>query len=448
VRHACSFTEKMMLGLSRKCVSRMPSRGLLYSTQWWQFAGWLTIGLLPVLGFGDEEKKAAPIAPPKIAIQAIRMLPKVAITVKTEVAVEKPAKQAMAAAVEGPKAQRDEVASDPATNGAAARDKSGDPETSAPNVGKGAKRKEPEIEEPAADEVVADPFEQQFKRQFGSVMKAELFFLNSTCQTTAEQRQPLKIASDTALSKVVKRFVDIQKKMNNGGFDWNTPSPDPRRHMQDELVIVAKQNLFAEQVALYEAEIAKRVENRRRTSILNVVARLDDELILTAEQRTKLTAELTRRWKAADQQQMEIFVQGEHYFPNIPEQFVTGALNDRQKEIWRGLGRSGNIFFGIGNFGNVVINDAAWAEDPPLAAPQDAAETANQKEKKDKGEAQPIEQKAADLVVPIGAVITIELSDKPGNAPNDDVPVKNDVEEKPKQEQPKRDQPKEDQPKP
>jgi hypothetical protein len=217
---------------------------------------------------------------------------------------------------------------------------------------------------PVAD---VNQFEQQFKRQFLGLVKAELFFLNHTCNSTSEQRKQLKISSEIILTQTVVKFAELQKKMNQGGFDWNAPHPDPRRHIQEAFAKDAKKCLTPEQVAIYEGELIKRLENRKRASVMNVVARLDEELILTAEQRTKLAAELTEKWKAAESQQMEIFLYGNNYFPNIPEQFITSSLTDKQKEVWRGIPKNNNIFFGIGHVGNVVINGDMWNDDLPEA---------------------------------------------------------------------------------
>lgn len=337
------------------CVNRVSPFSRL-NVRLWQIVFVLLFSLLPQVSFGQGFLKA---------LFGVEDKPAAATIEKTE-----------AANPEGAEAVRDEVASEPAENGAARRDKS----SKAIDTQKTDEKVEAvQAVEVAVAEENVDPFVQQFKRQFTGIMKSEVYFLNRVCETTPAQREKLKVATDAALTKVIKKFADIQKKMNQGGFDWNSPAPDPRKQMQDELAILAKKCLFAEQVALYETEIVKRVENRRRTSVLNAVARLDEELILTSDQRTKLIGELTTRWKTADTQQLEVFLYGDSYFPNIPEQFVTALLNDRQKEIWRGVARNGNIFFGIGNFGNVVINDAAWAEDPPLIEANELIQADNQK---------------------------------------------------------------------
>lgn len=216
----------------------------------------------------------------------------------------------------------------------------------------------------AAPAVDVNQFEQQFRQQFKGLLKTELYFLNNSCKTTSEQKQELKTAADQVLTDVVKKFAELQKKMNQGGFDWNSPAPDPRRSIQEALLKVIKQQLSADQVAPYEMELVARLESRKRASVLNIVARLDDELILTQDQRTKMTEELIAKWKAAESQQLEIFLYGDNYFPNVPEQLITACLNEKQKEVWRGIPRSGNIFFGIGHIGNVIINEAIWADEP------------------------------------------------------------------------------------
>ncbi|MDB5392037.1 MAG: hypothetical protein JWM11_7683 [Planctomycetaceae bacterium] len=336
-----------------------------------RFFGVVCIFLLPATGFAEDAAKA--VRPANRAIPPTAVQTEVKVQAQPAVKAAQPAKAANAKAVPAGKAK----AVDQGQVDAAKRDPSPKSVTEkAVPEGKIAERDGGKPAEAVAEAedvefaaVVADgnQFEQQFKKQFSGLLKAELFFLNRSCESTSEQRKELKIAGDRVLIQVVKEFGELQKKMNQGGFNWNSPTPEPRRHIQEALLIEAKLRLSPEQVALYESELTRRLENRKRTSILNVVARLDDELILTTEQRTKLTEELTAKWKTADTQQMEIFLYSEHYFPNVPEQFVTSILNEKQKEVWRGIQKNTNIFFGIGHIGNVVINEALWDDDPPGA---------------------------------------------------------------------------------
>lgn len=207
-------------------------------------------------------------------------------------------------------------------------------------------------------EVGADPLEQQFLQQFRQLSKTELNFVRVVCRPNAEQDKKIKAASDAALKVAVKKFAEIQKKMQQGIRAGEEPQwPDPRKLMSDVLLKSVRTTLSAEQAKRYEAELEKRAAARKRAALLNLVAKLDKDLVLTAEQREKLTDALSSNWKDSWCQQLETFMYGDAYFPAVPDAHVLPVLTEKQKQIWNGIPKQHNMIWGWAGFGFVQAVD-------------------------------------------------------------------------------------------
>ena len=69
-----------------------------------------------------------------------------------------------------------------------------------------------------------------------------------------------------------------------------------------------------------------------------MVSRLDDQVLLTPQQRDKIYEALSAKWQ--DQWEKWSLMQqvyGDRYFPVVPDQYVVPHLNAEQKTVWQGL---------------------------------------------------------------------------------------------------------------
>lgn len=232
---------------------------------------------------------------------------------------------------------------------------------------------------PAEDAAVGmDPLERQFVQQFRPLAKSELNFVRALCRPNAEQDKHIKTASDAALKTAVKRFAEIQKKLQQGFRAGEEPQwPDPRKLMSDVLLKSVRETMSEEAAKRYEAEIEKRAAARKRAALLNLVAKLDKDLVLTAEQRGKLTETLEKNWKDSWCQQLETFMYGEAYFPAVPDAYVLPVLTEKQKQIWNGIPKQHHMIWGWAGFGFVR---AVEMEDRPVEAEAKTEEPAKVEE--------------------------------------------------------------------
>jgi len=213
-----------------------------------------------------------------------------------------------------------------------------------------------------AEVVGGDPLEQQFLQQFKQLSKTELNFVRAVCQPNAEQSKKIKAASDAGLKVAVKKFAEIQKQMQQGIRAGQEPQwPDPRKLMADVLLKSVKETMPADQAQRYEAELEKRAAARKRAALLNLVAKLDKDLVLTGDQRGKLTETLSSNWKDAWCQQLEVFMYGDTYMPLLPDAQVIPVLTDKQKQIWNSIPKQHNQIWGWAGFGFVQAVDVEEA---------------------------------------------------------------------------------------
>lgn len=215
-----------------------------------------------------------------------------------------------------------------------------------------------------------DQFEQQFAAQFRMLLKTELHFVRTICQPTAEQDKVIRVAGEVSLKQAVKTFAETQKKLQQGGFraGQQPQFPDPRTLIAEGLTKSVEATLPADKAQKYRVELEKRAAARKRVGLLNLVARLDKDLVLTADQRQKLTAALSAHWQDAWVQQLELYLYGEQFFPILPDNQVEPILNDKQKQVWRAIPKNQNAIWGWAGMGFIQAVDIDVEE---VAAPED-----------------------------------------------------------------------------
>jgi hypothetical protein len=221
----------------------------------------------------------------------------------------------------------------------------------------------------AGQEALIAELEGPLREQFQPLVKAELFFVRTVCHPTKDEYAQIAAMGDDALKSAVRNYADVQRLVMRGQTRSNEmPTlPDPRQLIAEALGKSVVEILSAEQAAAYKEQIEKRAEHRKRVTILNLVAKLDRELVLTSEQRDKLAATLSEHWNDAWSQSMEMLTLGDQFFPVLPDNRVLPILNEIQKAAWREVPKvQGRVFGWAGNMGllqSVWLDDALWEPD-------------------------------------------------------------------------------------
>ncbi len=205
----------------------------------------------------------------------------------------------------------------------------------------------------------------QYLPQLRPAMLAELHFIGAACSPTKEQRAALAREGDRLLKEGTREYVRAQFQMSRGG--GVSPPTDPRKLVAKGLAEVVKATFPAEAVARYQQEVDARAAALKECSLRNLVANLDEELLLDAGQRAKISETLAANWDEAWSWSPEaILYNNNQTFPNVPK-LVVPVLSPAQKVAWEKMPKhSGQSWGNLNNFIGFTLE-----EDPPADMPAD-----------------------------------------------------------------------------
>jgi|GEM_PF-5424090 len=221
------------------------------------------------------------------------------------------------------------------------------------------------VEVAAAGEegAVLDPLIAQFTQQFRPVMRSELHFIRKLCEPTPDQRKSLAEQGEKALKAVATKFAKIQHQMNTGRWQWGSESPIVRQLLEELLLDNLKATFSEDQVTRYRHEINERTNLLKQVAVPNLVATLDQTLVLSTDQREKISDSLMKNWDRSWCLSLEYVQLFDQYFPNIPDTLVVPYLDTIQKNVWSGMQKNQRIFLGIANPGNIRFDESAFQEE-------------------------------------------------------------------------------------
>jgi hypothetical protein len=187
--------------------------------------------------------------------------------------------------------------------------------------------------------------EAQFRPQFQQLLYTELAFLRRACAPDAKPFVEVAKAAKADLRGPLHEYV---ASMYGPRFQGGPTAVDPRAAMQKLIVPLVEAKLGPEKARLYRQECDKRAEARKHAVVVNLVAALDERLVLTAGQRAKLVESLSAKYENSWESNCEYFAFSGEYLPSIPEQSIVPLLSREQKSVWRDTSsRNGQVFFGM-----------------------------------------------------------------------------------------------------
>ncbi|MEN6495394.1 MAG: hypothetical protein ABFD16_14030 [Thermoguttaceae bacterium] len=191
--------------------------------------------------------------------------------------------------------------------------------------------------------------ETQLLPQFVQLLKSELLFVRRTCKLNKEQLTEIARLARPRLKVAAREYAVAQNNAMRGrGRGEARKMPDPRNLVERQLAEVLKTRLPAELAEQYRQESDKRTANRKRAVVLNLVVRLDDQLVLTTEQREKLTKTLSSEYQDALGQWQTMLMHNVEMVPQIPDNLIVPLLDERQKAVWRETSKMGpQVIFGL-----------------------------------------------------------------------------------------------------
>jgi hypothetical protein len=182
------------------------------------------------------------------------------------------------------------------------------------------------------------------------------------CRPTKEQFEKIAADGEPVLEATIKKFVsNMRRPVDN-------QQSDPRQVITEAVAKSVQSALSPEQVARYQKELDQRALARKRVWVLSLVRMVDKALVLTPDQRDKLSKVLEKSWKDS-WTHTQILMYGDRYFPSMPDAEIIPILTDNQKTVWSGIPK-GNVNFGF-NMGpfQMDIGDEVWEEKRPAEKP-------------------------------------------------------------------------------
>ncbi len=188
-------------------------------------------------------------------------------------------------------------------------------------------------------EINEDPnirnLETQFRPQFQQLLYVELAFLRRVCNADEKPFVEVAQAAKPRLREAVREYAVSQNAMMRQGNPDRSDTIDPHSQVERLLAPLVESKLGPEQAYRYRQECDNRAEGRKHAAVLNVVAALDERLILTAEQRTKLVQSLSSAYQNSWEQWGQFFAMNAQYLPLIPDKSIAPVLNEKQLRVWQ-----------------------------------------------------------------------------------------------------------------
>lgn len=215
-----------------------------------------------------------------------------------------------------------------------------------------------------------DAMRKQFLQQFRPMLNGQLHLARAVCEPTPEQFEQLKIDGELALRAATKKCVEVQKKMQQGGFNFGRdPYPDPNSDIADGVADAVKKRLPADKAAKYQEEVDKRRAHIKRVGVLNLVSKLDRDLVLSREQRERLATVLSENWKQEWGRNLQMYMQDDYnQYPALPEAPIADLLTPSQAKVFKAMPKHNVMYWGWGSFvggvGMIDVGPVPKVDDP------------------------------------------------------------------------------------
>jgi hypothetical protein len=221
---------------------------------------------------------------------------------------------------------------------------------------------------PAAVAEVQPPVADQIRRHLEPLLKVELSFASRAADLNDPQRRALVAAARKWFDEFVVDFAKGQDR--NEQQLWlqgmqhvivgrrRGSSIDPRESIESGVAKLVADTLPKEKVAAYEHERATRAEFYRDVAIANVVACVDEKLLLSPEQRLDVTDELAENWDSDLVPGVEVFTVYPETIPDAIDLWVRPELTASQRTLLNRMNKLPNQGFiggmAVGGEGEVI----------------------------------------------------------------------------------------------
>lgn len=175
---------------------------------------------------------------------------------------------------------------------------------------------------------------QQFEQFLQPLLRVELALVRHACGSLpAEARQEVLAAARQAVRELAERVA--RRQIEGHG---QAPPIDVRLVLHEQVAAALEPRATPEEFAAYERESRQRRERRAEAARLRIVAKLDQQLGLTAAQRSAVLEDLRTHWEAAWIRELEnhdgVMVNDRPPAPDFAAARIVPHLDAVQRAQW------------------------------------------------------------------------------------------------------------------
>jgi hypothetical protein len=179
-----------------------------------------------------------------------------------------------------------------------------------------------------------------YTNQLLPVFKKELLHARTVCRLTSEELARIRPEADQIFDQVIDQCVEAAQTSTPGKARTRSAMAPAPGLIQSGVLAVVMRHVSPERLESYRLNLERRAANQKQAAMRYLLATLDRELLLSAQQRDKLTESLSSHWDDAWCHAMALNLMGNACIPDIPDELVIAYLSDPQKTSWLGLERN------------------------------------------------------------------------------------------------------------
>lgn len=172
----------------------------------------------------------------------------------------------------------------------------------------------------------------QYRNQYINVLHGELQAIRSYCEVPKESREEVYKVAEEAYDKSVEEFVRSMYFPNERGRQQGSAM---RSSVRNSIVKVLEQKLPAAEFAKLRGAVDERSALRKRICTDSVIARMDDTMRLTPQQREKIAGAIKDNWSDDFESWLMLWQYEDNYLPVIDDSLIVTHLTPQQRRIWQ-----------------------------------------------------------------------------------------------------------------
>lgn len=174
----------------------------------------------------------------------------------------------------------------------------------------------------------------QFEQLLQPLLRSELELVRHACGDLPEAaRHEVLVAGRAAIESLAE---DAAARQMNGGM--NVAEVDPRAGLHRVIAAAVAPHVPADRLAAYRREDQARLERRAAVARQRIVAKLDEQLELSAAQREAILADLRSGWQPSWIRELDdrggLVVNNHPPAPDYAEERIVPHLDDTQRSVW------------------------------------------------------------------------------------------------------------------